>query len=87
MAGKQFIKRRFRIVICLLGMLVVGMTLYSELPERKLTDTVTLLRIGVFLGFAFFLTKSIVEILRRKQAGEMDNVRRNTPQPSDSKDE
>lgn len=65
MAGKKFLNPLVKIVLCAVGMVVMGYFLYLAAQSGTLTDRMTIVRGLVFLGFTYLLAASIREYLTR----------------------
>ncbi len=66
MAGKKFLSPLLRIVLCAAGMLILGYFIASTFRDGTFGDLTDLLRLVVFLGFAFLLVRGILDIVRHK---------------------
>jgi hypothetical protein len=62
MAGLKFLGGQTKVVICVIGMALMGYYLYPSIQEGFVADGVTILRVMVFVGFAFFLVKNLQAI-------------------------
>jgi hypothetical protein len=62
MAGIRFLNPFLKIVLCVVGMLAMGYSLYPFFPWGLFSDTVTVLRFLVFLGFAYLLVSGLMEL-------------------------
>jgi uncharacterized protein YneF (UPF0154 family) len=58
MQNKQFLTPAVRIVICLLGMLIMGYFIVEDFRSGAPADTVLYVRIGVFCAFGYFLIRT-----------------------------
>ncbi|MBI5572347.1 MAG: hypothetical protein HY914_20555 [Desulfomonile tiedjei] len=67
MAGAKFLKPTSKIVLCILGMMIMAYFIYPDLTAGTLSDRLTILRIAVFIGFAYLLVQSVRE--REKSSG------------------
>jgi hypothetical protein len=63
MAGNRFLNSYLKIVICVLGMAVMGYFLYPAIEAGTLTDKLNLIRGLVFIGFAYLFVQSVKEVL------------------------
>jgi len=63
MAPLKFLGTRTKVVICLVGIALMGYFLYPSIQEGFTADSVTILRVIVLLGFAYFLVKNVQDIL------------------------
>ena len=64
MTGKKFLNPTSKIILCALGMLIMAYFLYADLSAGAFNDRVTILRMLVFLGFAYLLVQSVREFVR-----------------------
>ncbi|MFH1115276.1 MAG: hypothetical protein V1792_15305 [Pseudomonadota bacterium] len=62
MAGKKFLNPVGKIILCLIGMLVLGCFLLPAVQSGDYGGPITILRALVFLAFAVLLVRSIAEI-------------------------
>lgn len=69
MAGLKFLGGKTKVVICLLGMALMGYFLYPSVHEGFVIDNVTILRVIVFLGFAFFLVRNLQALFKAPRGG------------------
>jgi hypothetical protein len=67
MAGNKFLNPILKIVICLIGMLVMGYFLYPSVKSGIIEDNLTVLRALVFLGFTYLMVQSIKQIIERRE--------------------
>ncbi|MCA1961332.1 MAG: hypothetical protein LDL33_11115 [Desulfomonile sp.] len=58
MAALKFLGIKTKVVICLLGIALMGYFLYQSIQEGFVADGITILRVIVLLGFAYFLVKN-----------------------------
>ena len=63
MAGLKFLGAQTKVVICVIGMALMGYYLYPSIQEGFVLDSVTIFRVIVFVGFAFFLVKNLRAML------------------------
>jgi len=69
MAGKKFLNPYAKVVICALGMACIAYFLYPSLISGDFTERQTIFRAMVFLGFAYLLVRSVLEIVRKSSNG------------------
>jgi len=62
MAALKFLSAQTKVVICLIGMALMGYYLYPSIQEGFVADGVTILRVIVFVSFAFFLVRNVQAI-------------------------
>lgn len=62
MAGLKFLGVHTKVMICVIGMALMGYYLYPSIEEGFVADTVTILRVIVFVGFAFFFARNVQAI-------------------------
>jgi len=67
MAGLKFLNPILKIALCALGMAAMGYFLYEAILTGNFSDGMTIVRALVFLGFAYLLTKSAMELSRSKK--------------------
>jgi hypothetical protein len=67
MAGNKFLNPILKMVICLIGMLVMGYFLYPSVKSGIIEDNLTVLRALVFLGFTYLMVQSIKQIIERRE--------------------
>ncbi|MDQ7781254.1 MAG: hypothetical protein RDU20_00150 [Desulfomonilaceae bacterium] len=65
MAGKKFLNPITRIVLCSIGMIVMGYFLLPAIQSGDYGDRTTIARALVFLAFGVLLIRSIAGIWRR----------------------
>jgi len=63
MAGKKFLNPILKIVLCLVGMMLMGYFLYGSIQAGEPSDRVTIVRALVFLGFTYLLVQSIKDLM------------------------
>jgi len=63
MAGKKFLNPILKIVLCLVGMMLMGYSLYGSIQAGEPSDRVTIVRALVFLGFTYLLVQSIKDLM------------------------
>jgi hypothetical protein len=61
MAGAKFLKPTSKVVLCILGMIIMAYFVYPDLAAGTFSNGLTILRIAVFLGFAYLLVQSVRE--------------------------
>jgi len=64
MAGKKFLNPFAKIILCAMGMLVMGYFLFPAIQSGDYYDRMTIVRGLVFLAFSFLLVRSIAEVWR-----------------------
>lgn len=62
MAGKKFLNPVGRIILCAIGMLVMGYFLLPAIQSGDYSDRITIVRGLVFLAFGFLLVRSIAQV-------------------------
>ncbi len=62
MAGKKFLNPIGKIILCLIGMLVLGYFLLPAIQSGDYDNGITIVRGLVFLAFAVLLIRSIAEV-------------------------
>lgn len=67
MAGKHFLNPILKIILCALGMLVIGYYLVRSIGNNSIYDSFTILRILVIVGFAYLLVQSIRQLLHQRR--------------------
>jgi hypothetical protein len=65
MAGRKFLNPLLKSVLCAAGMVILGYFLYPSLLAGTTEDSTTLLRLLVFLAFAYLFVQSVRELLGR----------------------
>ena len=65
MAEKKFLNPIARIVLCSLGMLIMGYFLVPAIQSGAFDDRLTIVRGLVFLAFGILLVRSIGEVRRQ----------------------
>jgi hypothetical protein len=69
MAGKKFLNPFIKIIICLLGLLILGYFSHSSLREVVLgdgsADKILVVRLFVMIGFLYLLAQSVREIMKK----------------------
>ncbi|MBI4965833.1 MAG: hypothetical protein HY913_21325 [Desulfomonile tiedjei] len=63
MAGNKFLNPYLKMVLCLLGMALMGYFLYPAVQAGEFSDHMTIVRALVFLGFSYLLMQSVREAL------------------------
>lgn len=61
MAGKKFLNPIGKMILCLIGMLVMGYFLLPAIQSGDYDDRMTIVRGIVFLAFSILLVRSIAE--------------------------
>ena len=64
MAGLKFLNPMLKVVLCALGMAVMGYFIYESILSGSLDDRMTIVRALVFVGFMYLLLKSAAELIR-----------------------
>lgn len=67
MAGAKFLNSILKIVLCAVGMTVMGYALYPSIEAEKFADALTIVRGLVFLGFGYLFVQSIRELLGQRK--------------------
>jgi len=62
MAGKKFLNPIYKIILCSLGMFLMGYFIYMSYLSETMNDKLTIARVLVFLAFAYLLARSIQDI-------------------------
>lgn len=62
MAGKKFLNPIGKIILCLIGMLVMGYFLLPAIQSGDYDDRMTIVRGLVFLAFTILLVRSIAAL-------------------------
>ncbi len=69
MAGKKFLNPFIKIIICLLGLLILGYFSHASLREVVLgggsADKILVVRLLVMIGFLYLLAQSVREIMKK----------------------
>ena len=69
MAGKKFLNPLIKVIICLLGLLILGYFIHAPLRQvifgDGTADKILVLRVLVMIGFLYLLAQSIREIIKR----------------------
>lgn len=65
MAGNKFLNPLLKVILCSLGMIVMGYFLYFSMKDGAAYDHLTIARVLVFLGFTYLLVQSLRQVLRR----------------------
>jgi hypothetical protein len=63
MAGKKFLNPLLKIVLCIVGMVILAYYASPAIMAGDFYDRMTLVRLGVFLGFTYLLVQSVREII------------------------
>lgn len=64
MAGARLLNPYVKVFLCIVGTLVMGYSLYPMFPSGLFDDAMTMVRGLVFLGFAYLLVVSLMDIVR-----------------------
>ncbi len=64
MAGRSFLRPSVKVVICVIGMIVVGYFLYPSVARGDFDDKMTIARVIVFVGFGFFLFRNLAALAK-----------------------
>lgn len=67
MAGMKFLNPALKVLICALGMTIMGYFLYESLSTGALYDGMTIVRALVFIGFTYLLVKSVADLAVQKK--------------------
>jgi hypothetical protein len=67
MAGLKFLNPVLKVILCALGMVIIGYFLYESISTGTLNDRMTMLRALVFLGFTYLMIKSALELIDHKK--------------------
>ncbi|MBI5251958.1 MAG: hypothetical protein HY912_20895 [Desulfomonile tiedjei] len=70
MAGLRFLNPLLKVVLCLLGMGVMGFFLYESISSGTSDDRMTIVRALVFLGFAYLFVKAAADLVRQRKDNE-----------------
>jgi hypothetical protein len=65
MAGNKFLNPLLKVVLCSLGMIVMGCFIYFSMKDGSDYDHLTIARVLVFLGFTYLLIQSLRQMSRR----------------------
>ena len=69
MAGKKFLNPFIKIIICLLGLFILGYFSHASLRDVVLgdgsADKILVVRLLVMIGFLYLLAQSVREIIKR----------------------
>ncbi len=61
MKNKKFLNPKTRIIMCAIGMIIIGYFIYSDFASSKDMDATFYVRVFVFCAFGFFLVRSIFQ--------------------------
>jgi hypothetical protein len=67
MAGIRFLNPALKIILCALGMTIIGYYLYDSILAGATNDRMTIVRVLVFLGFTYLMIKSALELIEQKK--------------------
>jgi hypothetical protein len=67
MAGIKFLNPALKIILCALGMTIIGYYLYDSILAGATNDRMTIVRVLVFLGFTYLMIKSALELIEHKK--------------------
>jgi hypothetical protein len=65
MAGFKFLNPLVKIILCTLGMAVMGYFVYDAFLSGELYETTNIVRALVFLGFSYLLIQSLKDLSAR----------------------
>jgi len=64
-AGLKFLNPLVKVILCTLGMAVMGYFLYDAFLRGELNETTNVVRALVFLGFSYLLIQSLKDLSPR----------------------
>lgn len=65
MGGLKFLNPLTKIILCTLGMAVMGYFVYGAFLNGELYETTNIVRVLVFLGFSYLLIQSLKDFSDR----------------------
>lgn len=75
MTGKRFLNPAAKIVLCALGMLIMGYFLVSSVLSESFGDKTDVARVIVFLGFTYLLIQSVKDLVVRPKGARSASSR------------
>jgi hypothetical protein len=67
MAGKSFLNPILKIVLCSIGVLVMGYFVYGSVQAGEISERITIIRALVLVGFAYLLVQSVKELVIQRE--------------------
>jgi hypothetical protein len=64
--SKQFLNPLLKIVLCIIGLAVVGYYLLASSTSVNLTEPLTILRALVVIGFLYLLVQSVLDLFKKE---------------------
>lgn len=61
MKNKKFLNPKARIIICAMGIMIIGYFIFEDFSSSKTMDGTFYVRVFVFCAFGFFLVRSIIQ--------------------------